>query len=456
MNIKKLYIQNYLLFLILIILFITRLIGLGDAPRGFANDEVSYIFSGYTIGQTGGYDIVGNFLPLSVNLDSSLSPVPVYIITLFTKFFGLTPFVTRLPFALMGIGSAILIFFLCKKLFDKNNKIAFISSLVFSFSSWNIFVTRGVWDVIPAQFFYLLGFYIFLKKLYRGSILWSLPAFLLGFFSYHGTKVFFSFFIFLLIAVYWKKLIVRKKELTFFVVGIFLIFAIFAVVLKTQSVTRQSEIIFSNKSTLEDAKKSVNFDRLKSNAPEFLKQIVSNKATYFFQKMSANYLGAFSPQYLFSIGDINPIFAYGIFFKGVLYLIDLLFLILGFIFLFVKSNIFSRLNSNKEEVDRYRSSLFVVIGSLLIAPLPSTIGAGTTYIIRAFMMVPFLSILIGLGIYGCWTILPKKRFCKIAFVVGIIILYALFIGRFFYQYYYQFNSAGANIGTLAVGSSQSI
>jgi 4-amino-4-deoxy-L-arabinose transferase-like glycosyltransferase len=449
MSLKKISMQTYLTILVIIISSLLRLVGLGNVPHGFANDEVSYILSGYTIGQTGGFDIAGKFLPLSVNLDSSLSPVPVYLITLFIKLFGLTTFIVRLPFALMGVGASVLVFLLCRELFNKNNRIALISSLVFSFSSWNIFVTRGVWDVVPAQFFYLLGFYIFLKKLNKGGFSWSLPAFLLGFFSYHGTKVFFLFFIFLLIVVYWRKLVARKKELIFFGVGILAIFALFAVVLNTQLVTRQTEIVFSNKSVLEDARKSVNFDRLRSNAPIILRQVLSNKVTYFFQKMSGNYLGAFSPQYLFTIGDINPIVAYGIFFKGVLYLIDLPFLILGFIFLFVKSNVFKESNLDKEDVGRYQRSLLVVLGSLLIAPLPSTFGAGTTYVIRAFMMTPFLSILIGLGLYSCWSILSERNNYRITFVIGAIVFYALFIGRFFYQYYYQFNSSGGEFWNVS-------
>ena len=233
---------------IILIIFLAsavRLLGIGSVPYGFANDEVSYIMSGYEIAKTGGYDIAGNFLPLSVNLDSSLSPVPVYIIALFVKLLGLSSIVARLPFALMGVGIVAIVYFLVKELFH-NRKIAFLSALVLSFSSWHIVVTRTVWDVIPAQFFYLLGLYIFLKKVKKGSVLWSLPFFMLGFFSYHGTKVFFAFFIVLLLFLFGKQLYRRKKEFLFFVSGIFLIFLSFALVLKTQSVTRQEEIIFTN------------------------------------------------------------------------------------------------------------------------------------------------------------------------------------------------------------------
>ena len=432
---------------IIIIIFVAsmvRLLGVGSVPYGFANDEVSYIMSGYEIAKTGGYDIAGNFLPLSVNLDSSLSPVPVYIIALFVKLLGLSSIVARLPFALMGVGIVAIVYFLVKELFH-NRKIAFLSALVLSFSSWHIVVTRTVWDVIPAQFFYLLGLYIFLKKVKKGSVLWSLPFFMLGFFSYHGTKVFFAFFIVLLLFLFGKQLYRRKKEFLFFVSGIFLIFLSFALVLKTQSVTRQEEIIFTNGSIQSDLKKTIEFDRAKSSAPHKLILLETNKITYYLQKMATNYLGAFSSQHLFTTGDIHPQVAYGIFFKGVLYLLDIPFIILGFAYLLEKSRLLT--GSNKENSENggisYKRGAILIIGGLLVSPLPSTVAAGYSYFIRSFMMAPFLSILIGIGLLIFYEFTRGRQIYKLLLRIFVIVFYGFFITRFFYQYNYQLNSYGS-------------
>lgn len=423
---------------------IVRLWGIGSVPYGFANDEVSYIMSGYEIAKTGGYDIAGNFLPLSVNLDSSLSPVPVYIIALFVKLFGLSPIIARLPFAIMGIGIVASVYFLSKELF-KNKSIAFFSAVALSFSQWHILVTRTVWDVIPAQLFYLLGFLIFLKKIKKGSVLWSLPFFLLGFFSYHGTKVFFAFFVVLLLLVFWRQLKARKRELVLFLIGIVLIFICFAIVLKSQSVTRQEEIIFTNGSVQDDIKKTIEFERGKSSAPHRLALLESNKITYYIQKMANNYLGAFSSQHLFTTGDIHPLVGYGIFFKGVLYLLDIPFIILGLIYFIEKSGFIT--NRQKDSSDKveisYRIGATLVIGGLLIAPLPSTVAAGYSYFIRSFMMAPFLAILVGIGLFVFYKLTKGRQSYKIVLRIVVLLLYMLFITRFFYQYYYQLNSYGS-------------
>ena len=443
--IKKIFESKFIgLIIVIVIASAVRLVAIGAVPYGIANDEVSYILSGYTIAHNGGVDIEGKFLPLSVNLDSSLSPVPVYILSIATGILSLSPFAARLPFALLGIGIVIIVYLLTLEVF-KNRTMAFFAGLILSLSSWHIIVTRTVWDVIPAQFFYLLGLYIFVKKIKKGSVLWSLPAFLLGFFSYHGTKVFFAIFIVLIFALYGKILWKRRGEFLLFTAGILLIFSLFGFVALTQSVTRQQEMIFTNKGVLLDAEKKIEFDRARSTAPEFLKKIESNKITYFVEKMTYNYLGAFSSNYLFTVGDILPLVGYGVFFKGVLYLIDLPLLFLGIIFLFLRSQllIFKSSYERTEVSHYYRNGLVLLGGGLLLSPLPSTVGAGNSYFIRSFMMSPFLSILVGIGSFVVFKYLIKFRTFKIPMLVIFIAFYGLFVSRFLYQYYFQFNTFGS-------------
>lgn len=435
--------RNSLFVAILLIAASLRLMGLGTVPYGFANDEVSYIFSGYTIASTGGFDIMGKFLPLSMNLDSSLSPVPVYIIALFIKLFGLSPFVARLPFALMGIGSIVLLYFICKEVFKKE-RIALFSMLVFSLSSWHIFITRGVWDVISAQFFLLLGLFLFLRGLRKGSILFSLLPFFMGFYSYHATKVFFFFMIIFLIFINKDILLKRKKEFIIFLASVIVIFASFFVVVKTQSVTRQGEITINNQNELLNAKKDTDFERTESDAPEIFKKIESNKGMFFIQKITATYLEAFSIQHLFTRGDGSSIVGYGTFFKGVLYEVDLPFVLIGLIFLATNAMFFvKRKEKLDKDVSHNRKIFYFVVGLILISPIPAAVGAGTTYVIRTFMLTSFLSIPVGVGLYVVFEMLSHlSQRNRLIGIFSIVLLYIFFISRFFYQYYYQFNVFG--------------
>lgn len=430
---KEIIVKNYLLIVVIFIALLLRLNQLGNVPYGFANDEISYIISGYTIAQSGGYDIAGKFLPLSINLDSSMSPVPVYLIAVIANFVTLSPFLARLPFALLGVGSVILVYFITLEIFKKK-KIAFLASLVLAISPWHLLVTRGVWDVIPAQFFYLLGIYIFLKNISsKRSIMWSLIPFTFAFYSYHATKVFFVAMLFVLLLVFWKEIVKRKRQSLAFLLLAILLISSFLLVLKTQSVTRQNELLINNESFLKDAAKYVDFNREKSEAPETIKRVVHNKGEFTFNKIVSTYINAFSPNHLFFVGDVNPVVGYGTFFKGVLYLIELPFLLIG-LFLIIARSFY---------VKSKQSSIvpLLVLGLILVAPLPSAIGAGTTYIIRAFMLVPFFAIAIGYGVFGFFNFLNNKALRRLAFIV-VCLLYIMFVSKFLYQYYYQFNYYG--------------
>jgi 4-amino-4-deoxy-L-arabinose transferase-like glycosyltransferase len=416
-----------ILLFILFIALLVRVWDLGKIPYGLANDEVNYLYSAYHLFKTG-EDLHGNFLPLSFQIDSSLSPVPVYLASPFVGLLGPSVASGRIPFILLGVGTVLLVYLLTKVLFKKES-IALLAALTIALSPWHILISRGAWDGIAALFFYLFGIYIFVRNIEKGNILWSLPFFLLGFYSYHGTKVFFAALICILYVLYRKSLWENKKRAVLFTLGLLGIFFSFYLVLLKYDVTRQEALSFNNAFYIKNAEEAVNFERTNSIATSETQEIFSNKGWFFLNVMIDQYLGAFSPQYLFTVGDINRVFAWGVFFKGVFYIVDLPFMLFGIWYLFKFKN---------------RREVYLLIAIILIAPLPSTVAAGKTYIIRGLMMLPFFSILIGAGMYGFFESVPKQKYKFLPFLAGLVVacVYALFISRFLYQYFYQFGHYG--------------
>lgn len=195
---------NSIFILIIVLAVFLRLYQLGKVPLGITNDEAGCIYSSYSIWRTG-HDLAGNFFPLSFNLDNSFSPVAVYLLTPFVGLFGLSPFAGRLPFALAGIGSVILIYFIVKYLFN-NRGIALASMFVMAVSPWHLQVSRAGSDAVLVVLLVLLGTYLFMKGLKGGGgVLWSIPFFILAFYTYHATKVFLVFYIPFLIFFYRKS-----------------------------------------------------------------------------------------------------------------------------------------------------------------------------------------------------------------------------------------------------------
>lgn len=411
-----------LLVLILLLAVFLRFWQLGDVPHGVTNDEAAYIYSAYSIWKTGA-DVGGHYFPLSVNLESSISPVSVYIISPFVGILGVSPFSGRLPFALFGVGSIFLIFLIAKKIFNSYS-VGLIGALILSVSPWHLQITRSAYDGSIALFFYLLGIHVFLTKIKTGNINWSLPAFFLAFYSYHATKVFFIFLIPILFLIYKDELLARKKELFFFIVGSLAILLTFIYVMFSQKVTRQ-EIFFWNDS--EKASKTVNWERERNTAPNILRTLLSNKPLYYLRLIRENYLEAFSPQFLFLYGDNTSV--YSLHFRGVLYIIELPTLLLGIYFLFQSKDI--RLK-------------FFILAIFSIAALPAALTIDRNYVVRGIMMLPLLSMLSAYGIDRIFLKLKMyKRAIKLLYLGSFIVLCTFLVTSYLYQYYFRYSVYGS-------------
>lgn len=413
---KKIY------FLVVIILLggILRFLKLGEIPNGTTPDEATYIYNAYSIWLTQ-HSVTGAYLPFSFNIFNSFSPVPIYIIAPFVGLIDLTLFAGRFPFALLGTASILLVFLIANKLF-RNSNIALFTALILAISPWHIQISKIAYDGDFALFFYLLGTYIFLKMKDSGNILWSLPAFFLGFYSYHGTKLFLLCFIPLLLFTYREELIRRKKEMLIFIIGIVFVFLSFLYVGKMQGVTRQNVFLSNN---LDKVGKVVDSERYTNTAPTVFKNLFSNKILVSLRIARENYLYAFSPEYLFLQGETGyNEKVYGIMGRGAMYIIELPLLLLGILYLL----------RMKKQV---RNFLFL---SLLLAPFPSAFTIDQSYGMRSIMMLPFLSIIAGCGIYAFFG--QIKRMKKILYYISatiFIFLYGFLVTGYLYQFYFRYS-----------------
>src|SRR5581483_8766266 len=128
-----------------------------------------------------------------------------------------------------------------------------------------------------------------------------------------------------------------------------------------------------------------------------------------------NYLEAFSTHYLFLYVETSGLGGtYNVEFRGEMYIIELPFLLIGIYFLLRQKN--NRLK-------------YFIFGGLLISPLPSTFTLDRTYVMRSLMMLPFLCILVGYGIWEGYSLLKKYPvlFQRILLVCVTIFYLFLFI-----------------------------
>lgn len=399
---------------------VLRFLKLGEIPNGTTPDEATYIYNAYSIWLTK-HSITGAYLPFSFNIFNSFSPIPIYIIASFVGLIDLTLFAARLPFAILGTVDILLIFLIAHKLF-RNYTIALFAAFILAISPWHIQVSKIAYDGAFSLFFYLLGIYIFLKMKDWGNILWSLPVFFLGFYSYHGTKLFLLCFIPLLLFTYRDELSKRKKEMITFLFGMVFIGLSFLYVEKVQGVTRQNILLSNN---MKEVGKVVDFERYANTAPTVLKNLLSNKMLVSSRIARENYLHAFSPEYLFLQGETGYNGKiYGTMSRGVMYIIELPLVLLGILYLL----------RMKKQVRNF------LLLSLLLAPLPSAFTIDQSYGMRSIMMLPFLSIIAGCGIYEFFSQIKRmKKILYYASAAIFIFLYVFLVTEYLYQFYFRYS-----------------
>jgi 4-amino-4-deoxy-L-arabinose transferase-like glycosyltransferase len=380
-----------ILVLILFIAAVFRLWQLGKVPPGIANDEAGYIYSAYSIWKTG-RDPTGKFLPLSINLDNSFSPVYIYATAPFVGLLGLSPGIGRLPFALVGIISVFLVYLVTKKL-SQNSKVALGAAGMLALTPWHIYVSRAAFDANFALVFFLAGINSFLdseNKKIKYTI-WSLIWFFLAFYSYHATKIYFLLLAPTLLFLYWKSRTTWQRVM--FIVGIILILISYVFIVKSTGPNSRSEVLlWQNPSLFENA---VIWERDKSTLPLPYKLVFSNKATVALRKATETYLEAFSTNYLFLYGETGALTSVygGIVNQGQLFIFMLPFLILGVV-----------------GVSHAKTRTKILMTMLImIAPVPAAVASDRTLIFRSYMLLIPLSILGGFGIYEYLEWICKQR-----------------------------------------------
>jgi 4-amino-4-deoxy-L-arabinose transferase-like glycosyltransferase len=418
---------SIILGLIIIIASVFRIWKLESIPNAISNDEVIRVYNAHSVWKTGGYTVDKRFLPLSTSADGQdLSPISFYLSAPITGIFGLNLFTARIMYSLVGILSVLGLYLLASKLFNK--KVGLLSAFVLAVSPWHILVSRGVWDAGVALCFYIFAIYFFIKFVGKKSLFISILFFILALYSYHGTVLFFGLIVILLFVLHKDQLLKRKSSSILSGMLLFLGTLPMIYALLFGELSRDSMFFWKNPTTIALAEKRILEERSLSNAPEIAKKVFNNKLTYFTKEISYNYLQAYSFEYLFIRGDISRITGYGNYLWGVMNFVEFPFLLLG-IYYVLRQKIKTKI---------------IVFTGFLIAPLTSAlILLDQTYLFRSIMMLPYLSIFVGVGIY--YFFLRFIRFKKILFVVPVLmfcVVYGYFIAKGMYTYFYQYGVFG--------------
>lgn len=228
-NIKD-FLQNNKIILIiyvsLVVGFSVRLMFIAEFPNGLNVDEASSAYEAYSI-LNYGIDRNGNFMPVFLEAwGSGQNALYTYLAIPFIKILGLNVLSTRLPMAIIGCVSLIVMYKILKQ--TENDKLKTIGIIFFAITPWHIMKSR--WglesNIFPDLVLYATFFIMkYLKSKQIKNMYFS--AIILGLCSYaYGTSYFFLpiFMILVLGYLYIKKEIkinhVITVLLTIFVISL--------------------------------------------------------------------------------------------------------------------------------------------------------------------------------------------------------------------------------------------
>ncbi len=417
--------RNYLplIFIILLALFL-RVLWLDKVPNAVGGDELTYIINAKAM-FISGTDISGTWNPLTGFIfkypayTTPQAELPYFLLAPIVGLFNFSLFSVRIIYVLLSVFSVYLIYLISKQLFNKNVGLA--ASFITAINPWSIYMARTTYENTPAVFFYLLGFYLLLV-LTKRKILLTIPIFFLTFYSYVGTKV--SFLPFVLIIVLFSYLFVNKKkygrEYATVLISCTLLIILFAfAVFSTSGPSRVGELISLNSPEIS---KQVDYVRKVSIQNPFT-GIFENKITIFSRIVLTKLFKSFSFDYLFVYGDNF----YSILRHGFFYVLDALFLLIGFAAAYT-----------------FKKRVFFLLFSLtLIGALPQLLYSARTdnFSIHLSLTFALIPVFIGVGLWETVNLIKNKvYFYSSLIIIGLLYLFLVF--NFLNIYFYQFPLGG--------------
>lgn len=322
---------NILLGFIVIFAALLRLWGISTNPPSLSWDEVSIGYNAYTI-LNFGMDEHGVRMPIGAFIAyGDYKPTfPVYVTVPFIAIFGLSELAVRLPSALFGIATVLLLYFFVKELFVNSKNIALLSAMLLAISPWHIMLSRAGFEANIAAFFVLLGVYLIISaRRNPGLWIYAFLPFVAGMYTFNSARFAGPLIAVGVLMFSWKSL--WKAKMT--VVCGMVIAAIVLLPLLPHLVSRQAKLRFEEVSIFTDIRVV-----LSSNARRVIdgntwwSGVAHNRRIGFGREYLVHFFDNLEPRFLFISGDGNPKFS--IQDSGQLLLVTAPFVVYGWFMLF--------------------------------------------------------------------------------------------------------------------------
>lgn len=420
--------SNFLVFLIFLLALILRFYQLGLNPPSLDWDETAHGYNAYSILKTG-KDEYGYKLPLFFrSFDDYKPPMYTYLVVPAVAIFGLNDFAVRFPSALLGSLTVVFTYLMVSEILKKR-QIALLCALFLAISPWHLQFSRVAFETNSAIFWSVLGTWAFLKGVRASGLKLALYlstasiAFGANLFMYHNARVFIPLYSVILLVLFRKALLKNWKMLIVpAVIALIFCSALIPILTSISGQLRyKGTSIFGDVSPL--YKNSQLIDDDSHTEQELLAKVIHNRRFVYIPILIGNYLSHLSPTYLFFTADMDRHHAPQI---GLLYLLDLPFLLAGIYFLI----------KNKSEI----KSKIIIISWFLLAPVASSVTWGVPHSLRSEIYLPTFQIFTAIGVY--YLILNSRiRFSKQVYLLLLTLNFTFYLHQYYVHMPLEFSKA---------------
>ncbi len=393
--------------LILILSVSLRLFFLNQAPFGINADEAAFGYNAYSFLKTGS-DEWGK-LPIYIKSFGEYKLPGYFWVSLpFIQFFNLNITTIRLPSVIAGSLLPLTIFFIVKKL-NQKDKIALLTAFSLSLLPTAVHFSRAAFESNLALFWLALAFLSWLNQKYKTSFLFLF----LSFYTYNATRIILiPTILLLLLTNHQLKTKIYSIRKSLIITG--LIYATFIISLLTNPhlMSRFKGLSFWQQSGFGLTQIERRNDHSSNNLAWV--RLIHNRPTEFMKTLTTNYLNHFQFNYLFVNGD--PVDRLTFPKSGLISFWQIPFFLMGF---------FIALYSIKKPANLFFFSLF------LTAPFASATTFQTPSIIRSLLITLPLAYFIGIGLYFFFTLIKQH--------IKILHLPTLLLTLLFIFYFTAFN-----------------
>lgn len=414
------------LFLIILLASFFRVFYLSQYPPSITADELGHAYTAYSILKTG-RDEWGDFLPINPRgFGDYKGPLYTYLVIPFEALFGLSVEAVRLPSAVVGVLTVLIVYFLSRQIFG-SKKIGLLSSLLLAISPWHIQYSRVAFESNLGVMLFSLSLLFFVKS-FKSSKFIILAAFCSGLtlFTYHSFKIFTILFFSVAVFLYYKRITrLGKKNLLVasLLASFFIIITMVGFFFQGSGRRAFDAAIYSQENI-----KPLREVQIEDKLPQPWGRVINNSRQYIVSSFIQNYLGYYSTTFLFSPNRPDNSFL-NLGGKGLLYVWEIIFIIYAVFVLVTKKNEWNKL----------------LLVYLLLAPIPASLTREYMHAQRVQTFIPLLQMM---SAFGFFKLLAKvdsahlKRYA--AFLIGIVIIWSL-IARIDYYFFHTFTKEQAGL-----------